>query len=139
MEVLVYFHLSVHLEMEEPTGQVFELGFVLPACFKKMIWDYAIEWKKSNEKSMFRWTMPVCPTFSETAMPVLIPQLSATSPSPMSLVLDAFLDDLCAVFKAKRSGYCFSIQLLFFLCLFFLGTLCNKNNNNEVRSYLDCC
>nr|XP_011468506.1 PREDICTED: uncharacterized protein LOC105352649 [Fragaria vesca subsp. vesca] len=41
--------------------QVFEPGFVLSTGFKKIIWDYALEWRKSKLKSndnyMFSYTM----------------------------------------------------------------------------------
>ncbi|KAL6213970.1 hypothetical protein ACLB2K_013408 [Fragaria x ananassa] len=45
----------------DENAMVFESGSVLPVCFKNLIWDYAIEWKKaklkSNENSMFSFTM----------------------------------------------------------------------------------
>ncbi|KAL6145016.1 hypothetical protein ACLB2K_055705 [Fragaria x ananassa] len=47
--------------------QVFDPSFIMPVCFKKVIWDYALEWKKEHNRakadtmysySMLSWKMP---------------------------------------------------------------------------------
>ncbi|XP_050386378.1 uncharacterized protein LOC126802738 [Argentina anserina] len=41
--------------------QIFESNFVMPICFEKIIWEYAIEWKnaqnRASSSSMFSYTM----------------------------------------------------------------------------------